>query len=583
MLVSSLVLVGVLAAAVVNDGGLARPWEIYVTPDCGRATVANIWLHLAINALSTVVIASVFQMDRRMDDFHVTIAAESFLGGGSYFPPGASLLTDEMIQYKTGYSSSYGLPPELQRILGARNGSADEATAAARTAAQDSRWKRLETGECMALYGSKNCAGLSHYGDLVIVTEGTGWKRADIWNLSLAANTTWEPIVPAQELNSLWTSTHCSMKGIIQGYTAVCMNDCRNVSPGEPVSAELPIPGRGNWNATRYYLGAATVPPGFPPLYCLAESRDAECTVVISKALLLAVVVSISAKVLTCVMVVLVLGSEESLVTPGDAIASFISVQDRTASVPGLVSQHVIRMRKQGFKERGVKIYESLEPKPWTGKHHRKVSGSPGDVTLTHWVLSNAIFIIVSKGTYYVQQDGSQSHWEPEWKGAKGYKSDPANLPDGASIVIGTSSLPVLLLVILLIVMMVFPFALSWRPLPGYMPIVGSNSMAMAAACRVSPLAKVPGDLTGASDTEGVELDEIIPSANEDARAQSGDKLEGPKDMALHPLKWGEVEMPEEWYLEEGENGARSDRMGHLSFGTVLDDPQPPIEGRIYR
>ncbi|KAF6818885.1 hypothetical protein CPLU01_13174 [Colletotrichum plurivorum] len=427
MLVSSLVLVVVLVAAVVNDGGLARPWEIYVTPDCGKATIANIWLHLAINALSTVVIASsnffmqvlnapsrrevdtthargswldigvpswrnafrlsafkltawlvlfaaslaihilfnssVFQMDRRMDDFHVTIAAESFLSGDSYFPPGASLLTDEMIQNETGYSGGYGLPPKFQRILGATNGSVDEATAAARTAAQDSGWKRLETGECLALYGSKNCAGLSHYRDLVIVTEGTGWKRADIWNLSVAADTTWEPIVPAQEFNSLWISTQCSMKGIIQGYAATCMNDCRNVSRGEPVF--------------RYCPAGISAP-------CLAESRDAECTVVISKTLLLAVVVSISAKMFTCVTVVLFLGSEESLVTPGDAIASFISVQDRTASVPGLVSQHVIRMRKQGFRERGVKIYESLEPKPWTGKHHRKVSGSPSDV----WVLT---------------------------------------------------------------------------------------------------------------------------------------------------------------------------------------------------
>ncbi|KAF4479188.1 hypothetical protein CGGC5_v012111 [Colletotrichum fructicola Nara gc5] len=97
-----------------------------------------------------------------------------------------------------------------------------------------------------------------------------------------------------------------------------------------------------------------------------------------------------------------------------------------------------------------------------------------------HWLLSNAVFIIVSQGSYYVDGDGI------------GSSSDPTSLSSDAVVSIGTASLPVLVLTILGLIALLLPILLSRRVLPGYMPIVGSNSLAISAACHVSPLAKVP-------------------------------------------------------------------------------------------
>ncbi|KAF6800357.1 hypothetical protein CMUS01_15544 [Colletotrichum musicola] len=134
--------------------------------------------------------------------------------------------------------------------------------------------------------------------------------------------------------------------------------------------------------------------------------------------------------------------------------------------------------------------------------------------------------------------------------------------------------------------MILWPILLSRKVLPGYMPIVGSNSLAISAACRVSPLAQVPrsdGDEIG-EDTKQTahkqvdhiptddttrrdnELEELVPPAETSPEVEEG--CSGVGDIALHPLKWGEVEMPEDWYTREGED---SDNVGHLSF-----DFRPP-------
>lgn len=53
-----------------------------------------------------------------------------------------------------------------------------------------------------------------------------------------------------------------------------------------------------------------------------------DCYVGVSNPLLLTVTLACLVKVIICVMIVWVIGPQESLVTPGDAVASFISVPD---------------------------------------------------------------------------------------------------------------------------------------------------------------------------------------------------------------------------------------------------------------
>lgn len=162
-----------------------------------------------------------------------------------------------------------------------------------------------------------------------------------------------------------------------------------------------------------------------------------------------------------------------------------------------------------------------------------------------------------------------------------GYVTDAVSLPSNATVSIGTSSLPVLIITVIASVMIIVPIVIARQELPGYMPVVGSNSRAMLAASRVSPVAKIPA-ITAAVETE---LQELISAPDEGASGKSSVNPDAHRNMAFRVLKWGEVEMPEEWHREVGDAGngrEETPRIRHLSFGTVLDDPQPPTEGCFY-
>ncbi|KAK1857309.1 hypothetical protein CCHR01_00090 [Colletotrichum chrysophilum] len=184
---------------------------------------------------------------------------------------------------------------------------------------------------------------------------------------------------------------------------------------------------------------------------------------------------------------------------------------------------------------------------------------------LVHWLLSNALFTVVSQGS---KQPPSED-----------YTTDPESLPDDAAITLGSSRAHTLALFLIGITMMICPTILSRQKLPGQMPVVGSNSMAIAAACRVSPLSQVPTHSNEENTTQDTELKELVSTTGEGVEGVKGAGT--PKTMIYFPLKWGEVEMPKNWH-DQPEGCRETEGVGHLSFGTVLDNPRPPKEGRLY-
>lgn len=144
-----------------------------------------------------------------------------------------------------------------------------------------------------------------------------------------------------------------------------------------------------------------------------------------------------------------------------------------------------------------------------------------------------------------------------------------------------TAALPLLALIILFAMQLVMLWAVATEPLRTATLVVGSNSLAIAAACQVSPLAKIPTGLSDRNDEQDTELDVLMPSSTEDPGAEESLESGGSRNLAHYRLKWGEVEMPEEWYGQP-EHDQAPERVGHLSFGTVFDDPKAPIEGRWY-
>jgi len=107
------------------------------------------------------------------------------------------------------------------------------------------------------------------------------------------------------------------------------------------------------------------------------------------------------------------------------------------------------------------------------------------------------------------------------------------------------------------------------------MPLVGSDSRAIAAACHVSPLAKAPPEEQADGKGDGYEPVSI---ADEEGHG-------GLIAVSRSLLLWGVVEMPQAWYHSQfnQSNGLENRRVvEHLSFGTLLDDIKKPVKEHLY-
>ncbi|KAF6843763.1 hypothetical protein CMUS01_01773 [Colletotrichum musicola] len=373
--------------------------------------LTSIPIHLLFNS-------SVFQTTSLMGDFHLTVAAEGFLSGGNYSFPGASLFTRGLapgiVHLKDFGFGNIEFVPSFWDLGG--NYYVDHTANVSKAAAQAGNWKRLNTNECRTIYGT-NCTGLREYRNVIVVTEGPGWRRSDLWILSAYADSLWEPVVPRNETNTLWYATQCKM-GMepYGGSVPKCDNNCDSILSDYP--ANLDSEPNGTWlvplqrwypdippthinidknddpwsskrsaNYSIYHpWGTPVSSLGFRSYferrfdsdalkisYCLAESGDCKSSVALSKPLFLAVVLSVLSKLIICIVTVRVLGSEEALVTPGNAISSFISIQEGQTSVSGFLTQELVLLRVLAREEDAE--YTPLGPQQWHTKLYRQERG----------------------------------------------------------------------------------------------------------------------------------------------------------------------------------------------------------------
>lgn len=126
--------------------------------------------------------------------------------------------------------------------------------------------------------------------------------------------------------------------------------------------------------------------------YCLAEPFERGCKVAISNLLLLVVTTCISIKFVLCVAVVVAL-RDDPLVTPGDAVASFIIVPDPTTI--GRCAAEISDIR-----------FRSLERKPlqWQARSKRLAhTVSPANWSMSYFFFSILMIILgfVMRGAFY--------------------------------------------------------------------------------------------------------------------------------------------------------------------------------------
>lgn len=171
----------------------------------------------------------------------------------------------------------------------------------------------------------------------------------------------WGPDLPLTKQNSLWFSGFCANWGLIgsnapQSSAPACLNTCLGPlgltstkvmevggSGGLKLDASIPRVSDSDWtvswvqngnespqqNLSRpYYLDDELA--NLKVRYCLAESKDPVCKVGLMNSLLGVTTLCVVIKTVLCVVVISSL-SDAPLVTPGDAIESFIVRPDPTS------------------------------------------------------------------------------------------------------------------------------------------------------------------------------------------------------------------------------------------------------------
>ncbi|KAI1139810.1 hypothetical protein F5Y05DRAFT_380161 [Hypoxylon sp. FL0543] len=380
---------------------------------------SSVPIHLLFNS-------AIFETDHRESDFHLTIASEEFVNGGTFYPPGASLLpAGGGVLRRRISDTDFGSEINLTDYADRESDIVQNISATARNANQ---WERLETRECKQEYIT--CAGLKNHRSLVLIADKSGgWIRDQMWHFTNNQSEFWDKYVPSSQPNHLFFDAQCAMVAErTTGQPTQCSNDCMTALTGtlyhlyDPGSqyfcVEIDVPGwkypffndvaEYNFNSSADYSSAAQ--PGAFDLsieYCLAELLDRTCYIGLSPMLLMGVAICVIIKSCTAILATMLILRREQipLVTPGDAISSFIERPDRTTAGLCTFGQGDVR---RVLKDKHA--FVSSGPRWWLPLQKRRASAIPISV----WVTSYLLFVIaiIVCGSYFgLAYDSSRGLW----------------------------------------------------------------------------------------------------------------------------------------------------------------------------
>ena len=325
------------------------------------------WAVLAVLSLPVHMLlnSAVFETDFHGKAWNMTIAAEPFTTGAEFFWPGASLALP-------GFDEGYGMQVDLAELF---NNSSQIIPQLRETASTARMWTRLDAATCRREY--LRCNTKQEFKNVVLVVNAAGngptegWTRAEVFNTGSETGD-WDEFVPADELNALWFSATCELAMNPETGPDACTNSCGRAL-GSEISRDddrevnelestwiIPFQER----QTTATGGNSDLPrEGFrfdqfndlEVRYCLAEAFQQTCKLGVSPLMLgLAAlcITSIAAQLLyvsrpvelstTADIARFVLRklSDDLLVTPGDAIASFIANPDPVTEGMSTLSFH---------------------------------------------------------------------------------------------------------------------------------------------------------------------------------------------------------------------------------------------------
>lgn len=365
-------------------------------------SVSSVPLHLVFNGC---VLES-----KGTNGFTVMIGSEELTQGGWKGLPSITAAYYDKLNY-SDRSQGDGNPESLEKLKPINDSFVVNSTSG--------NWVQLTLGECMDRYNNPEQA-LTHWRHLMMIiydyddiyrNDTVGWKRADV--LMNTTNTT-----DLNVMNPLWTVDSFTRTGRTSEASGsnnqyLSNPDATYLSRGYDSGGTFQD-GYGGINlyGTWYMQGTRNVydaqsgaiitdPRVFKHKYrvmqvdrCYSEKYEAPCRLSIANSLLLIVCVMCLFKTFLCVLVLKlrVWGNENPLMTPGDAIASFISrPDDETRGMCTLTMEDLRKTAKPTPTRLGEtdQNYKWLQgPRQWQNNSPRKFGKA---VPRNIWVLSSLL------------------------------------------------------------------------------------------------------------------------------------------------------------------------------------------------
>ncbi|KAI0848973.1 hypothetical protein F5Y00DRAFT_269901 [Daldinia vernicosa] len=378
------------------------------------------WVVLLLSSLPIHLFfnGTIFETRYQGSDWYSTVATEAFTRGEHYFPPGASL--------------EFIMPPRYNRQPDIKPDEivSPEALQEIKKAATDgSSWKPMDPPTCYAEYTT--CKPRNQYRDVVMVVDsGTnntkGWTRGEAFKFPLNTSLWWDKYVPRNETNSLWHTSQCALIEQAEPEDRSCHTRC-------DYSIIPPLTQFNLYNVNKTSPSHWTVFPSYQERdpayrvndklifmtikYCLAEPYSRVCKVGISNALLLLVIICTFIKSVQCGIIVWKL-PHYSLVTPGDAIASFITNPDPYTI--GLGTLDILDSSRLESKQRQFwspydehMLVPTTKPRQWVAVKRRYLSIIPRTVRFRTYVLLIFSIIILCVGLGFSYQSNDHTFGGP--------------------------------------------------------------------------------------------------------------------------------------------------------------------------
>lgn len=253
----------------------------------------------------------------------------------------------------------------------------------------NNNWEKIDLQDCIRRYNNTKSA-LTEYRHVVMVISNPnedktrGWSRSQVLKhpkdniFDVPFNATKQEL---EAINPLWSVNSYHRDGTgndgCQTIEQPLLNPRPNVLDGKT--------GKYSFNEKVYQPAYQTM----QARYCLSEKYEAPCRLSIVNSLLLSVCLMCAFKCLLCVLVLRlrVWGQENPLMTPGDAIASFImNPDDETKGMCTLTLDDLVKSSKKSRASSGYKWLQG--PRKWHNISKR-VAGRA--VPRLIWILSSIL------------------------------------------------------------------------------------------------------------------------------------------------------------------------------------------------